>query len=110
MLAGKRPCARYDAELLRLKTSPEMRRYNEEHADLYRYTSEHSGSNIHDAESLDELYNTLFIEDLNNLTLPNWTKNVYPQKMASVSSYSFTIPAKTKLLQKLKIGKLFWGC
>ncbi|XP_021935195.1 prostatic acid phosphatase isoform X2 [Zootermopsis nevadensis] len=106
ILAGKRPCASYDAELLRVKTSPEMRRYNEEHADLYRYTSEQSGSNIHDPESLEFLCNTLFIEELYNLTLPNWTKSVYPQKMMSVSSYSFTVPAKTRLLQRLKIGPL----
>jgi lysosomal acid phosphatase len=91
-----------------VKTSPEMRNYNEEHADLYRYISEQSGNSIHDAESLASLYNILFIEDLYNLTLPNWTKSVYPEKMKSVSSYSFTIPAKTELLQRLKIGKSFW--
>jgi lysosomal acid phosphatase len=93
-----------------VKTSPEMRRYNEEHSDLYRYTSEHSGKNIHDAETIEYLYSTLFIEELNNLTLPNWTKAVYPKKMGSVAAYSFTIPAKTKLLQRLKIGKLVLGC
>jgi lysosomal acid phosphatase len=106
MLAGKRPCARYDAELQRVKTSPEMKHYNEQHADLYRYTSEQSGNNINDVEGLQQLYNILFIEDLYNFTLPNWTKKVYPEKMISVSAYSFTIPAKTKLLQRLKIGKL----
>ncbi|PNF25318.1 hypothetical protein B7P43_G10948 [Cryptotermes secundus] len=106
ILAGKRPCAQYEAELLRVKTSPEVRRYNEEHADLYRYTSEQSGNKIHDAESLEFLYNTLFIEELYNFTLPNWTKKVFPEQMMSVASYSFTIPAKTKLLQRLKIGPL----
>lgn len=106
ILAGKRSCAQYDAELLRVKTSPEVRRYNEEHADLYRYTSEHSGNKIHDAESLEFLYNTLFIEQLYNFTLPNWTKKVFPEQMMSVASYSFTIPANTKILQRLKIGPL----
>lgn len=110
ILAGKCPCAQYEAELLRVKTSPEVRRYNEEHADLYRYTSEQSGNKIHDAESLEFLYNTLFIEELYNFTLPNWTKKVFPEQMMSVASYSFTIPAKTKLLQRLKIGKLVWDC
>jgi lysosomal acid phosphatase len=89
-----------------VKASPEFKHYNEEHADLYRYTSEQSGRSIHDPETLEYLYNTLFIEELNNLTLPNWTKAVYPEKMISVAAYSFTIPAKTKLLQRLKIGKL----
>lgn len=106
ILAGKRPCARYDAELLRVKTSPEMKRYNEEHAELYRITSEHSGKSVHDPETLEQLYNTLFIEEVNNLILPNWTKEVYPEKMVSVAAYSFTIPAKNKLLQRLKIGPL----
>jgi lysosomal acid phosphatase len=88
-----------------VKTSPEMKRYNEEHADLYRYLSEQSGKNIHDPKNVQNLYSTLFIEELNNLTLPNWTNAVYPE-IKSVSRYSFTIPAKTKLLQRLKIGKL----
>jgi lysosomal acid phosphatase len=91
---------------MRVKTSPEMKRYNEEHADLYRYTSEHTGTSIHDPETLEHLYNTLFIEEVNNLTLPNWTKAVYPEKMISVAAYSFIIPTKTKLLQRLKMGKL----
>lgn len=86
--------------------SPEMKRYNEEHADLYRYTSEYSGKNIHDPETLQSVFDTLFIEELNNLTLPNWTMEVYPEKMLPVAVYGFTLPAKTKLLQKLKIGKL----
>jgi len=89
-----------------VKTSPEMKRYNEEHAELYRITSEHSGKSVHDPETLEQLYNTLFIEEVNNLILPNWTKEVYPEKMVSVAAYSFTIPAKNKLLQRLKIGKL----
>jgi len=106
ILAGKRPCARYEAELQRVKTSPEMKHFNEEHADLYRYTSEQTGKSIHDPETLQQLYSVLFIEEVNNLTLPNWTKAVYPEKMISVAAYSFTVPAKTKLLQRLKIGPL----
>jgi len=83
-----------------------MKHYNEKHADLYRYTSEHSGANIHDAETLAYLYDILFVEELYNLTLPNWTKTVYPDKMIPVAEFVFTIPAKTKLLQRLKMGKL----
>ena len=89
-----------------MKTSPEMKHYNEEHADLYRYISEQSGTSIHDPDTLGDLYDILFIEDMNNLTLPNWTQAVYPDKMISIVAYAFTIPAKTKLLQKLKMGKL----
>jgi hypothetical protein len=86
-------------------TSPEMKRYNEEHAELYRYLSEQSGQNIHDFVSLEFLYSTLLAEELNNLTLPNWTKAFYPE-IIPTQAYSLTIPVKTKLLQRLKIGKL----
>ncbi|XP_069703816.1 prostatic acid phosphatase-like [Periplaneta americana] len=106
VLAGERPCPRYNAEMERVKSSPEMKRFNEEHAELYKYISEKSGAVVHDPESLEYIYNTLFIEDLYNLTLPNWTKEVYPDKMKPVASFSFTVPAKTKLLQRLKIGPL----
>jgi hypothetical protein len=82
-----------------------MKRYNEEHADLYRYISEHSGENIHDPSTLAFMYTTLLIEELKNLTLPNWTKAVYPE-MKSVAACSFIFKVKTRLLQRLKIGKL----
>lgn len=106
VLAGERPCPRYSAEMERVKSSPEMKRYNKQHAGLYKYLSEKTESNVQDPTSLEYIYNTLFIEDLYNLTLPNWTKEVYPDKMNPVASFSFTLPSKTKLLQRLKIGPL----
>ncbi|PSN43945.1 hypothetical protein C0J52_03761 [Blattella germanica] len=87
-----------------LKNSAELKKYNIEHARLYNYVVEHSGNNISDPETLEYVYDTLFIEELYNLTLPNWTKEVYPGEMASVAAFSFTLHAKTKEMQRLLIG------
>ena len=56
--------------------------------------------------SVEQLYDTLFIESLYNKTLPEWTKSVYPDKLMPIAVKSFTINAYNKVLQRLKSGTL----
>lgn len=62
LLAGKKYCPRYSMELLKVKNSPEIRKINEENADLYKYLVAKSGKKIFDLETLEQLYNTFYIE------------------------------------------------
>ncbi|XP_058806641.1 prostatic acid phosphatase-like [Phymastichus coffea] len=106
ILAGKKYCDKYAYELQRVLTSPEMKKIDEDNAELYKYLSQVTGKSISSLETIEYLYNTLYIEELYNKTLPAWTENVYPDKMKSLASKSFTIQAYNKILQRLKMGPL----
>ncbi|XP_071454641.1 prostatic acid phosphatase-like [Hetaerina americana] len=106
VLAAKKPCPRYDEEFKKLQDLPEIKLLNEENKNLYQYLTEKSGKHIHDITSVEYLYNTLTIEKRYNLTLPDWTKTVYPDKMKYLAAFSFSLPAYTKELQRLKMGNL----
>lgn len=106
VLAAKAPCPRYELELAALKKSPPIRELDKKYKELFEYVSKHSGDKIKDIENLEYIYDTLHIEFLNNLTLPNWTKAVYPQPMQEVSTYSFMIPTWNQQLKRLKTGPL----
>lgn len=106
VLAGKKPCSRYEEEAKKAKQSPEIRKLNEKNRKLYEYLTEKSGKHIHDLTSVEYLYNTLTIEKKFNFTLPSWTKSVYPDKMENLASHSFTLSAYTKEMQRLKMGPL----
>ncbi|KAJ8680223.1 hypothetical protein QAD02_016010 [Eretmocerus hayati] len=106
VLAGKKYCDKYNYELQKVLTSPEMQALNEENAELYKYLSEKSGKSIATLEELEYLFNTLMIEEKFNKTLPDWTKSVYPDKLKPLADKSFTVPAYNKALRRLKSGPL----
>ncbi|KAG8231336.1 hypothetical protein J437_LFUL017688 [Ladona fulva] len=106
VLSAKKPCPLYDEMVKKVKQSPEIKMKNEENKALYQYLTEKTGKYVHDLFSLENVYNTLFIEETNNFTLPEWTKSVYPDKMVSSAALSFSIAAYDKDLQRLKMGPL----
>jgi len=61
LTAGK-DCPRYNYELEKLLTSPEMERINKENAKLYTYLSENTGDDISSFKTIEHLFDTLYIE------------------------------------------------
>lgn len=82
-----------------------MKNIYKENEALFKYVSEHSGDNITDIVKLDYVYDTLFIEDANGLTLPNWTHGYFPDgKFKELRDLSFTVDTLTEELKRLKGG------
>lgn len=107
ILAAKRPCPLYDYALKKYKNTPEYRELNKRFKPLYEYLTLHSGKKIDSFTTVNNLYNVLYIEDLYNLTLPEWTKKVYPEgDMKWVSARSFASNTNTNTLARLKTGFL----
>ena len=62
LLAMKKYCPRYNYELEKVKSSPEMKRIDEDNKELYSYLTQYSGRKIDSLENLESLYITLYIE------------------------------------------------
>lgn len=62
ILRASKRCPRYDYELKKVLTSPEMERINKKNAKLYAYLTEHSGEEISSLQKVEYLYNILYIE------------------------------------------------
>nr|CAI5829550.1 unnamed protein product [Callosobruchus analis] len=107
LLAAKKPCAKYDILLKKLLASDYFRNISRQNHDLYAYLSRYSGDHVNSLERAEYLYNTLYIETQNNMTLPNWTKTVFPDKLRPLAFLSFATQAYTPALQRLKTGPLF---
>lgn len=72
--------------------------------DLYQYLQKNSGLNIATFRDAALLRDTLFIESHNNLALPEWTYDVYPEKLDPLESYSFATYSYTEELAQLNSG------
>ncbi|KAL6421287.1 hypothetical protein ACFW04_011891 [Cataglyphis niger] len=106
VLKASKYCPRYNYELEKVLTSPKMKRINKANAKLYAYLTENSGNKISSLEEVNQLYNILYIQNLYNKTLPQWTKSVFPDKMKPLAALSFTTEAYNIILQRLKSGSL----
>ncbi|KAL6262448.1 hypothetical protein P5V15_007534 [Pogonomyrmex californicus] len=106
VLRASKRCPRYDYELEKVMTSPEMERVRKANAKLYAYLTEHTGDNIFSLKTAEHLYDVLYIERLYNKTLPQWTESVFPEKLKPLAILSFMTESYNKILQRLKSGPL----
>ncbi|CAG9770195.1 unnamed protein product [Ceutorhynchus assimilis] len=107
VLAAKKPCKKYDILLKKLFQNEYFRNVSHVNRDLYAYLTKYAGESIDNIRHLEYLYNTLTIETLNNYTLPNWTKTVFPSKMQKWAELSFATDTYTTELARLKTGPFF---
>ena len=106
LLSSHAKCPKFSRLLAQLMQSDEIRRIDEENAELYAYLSEHTQSNVTNMVDVDYIYDTLFIENLYNKTLPDWTKSVFPDKMQHLSALSFKLTTWTPELKRLRSGPI----
>ncbi|GLH03939.1 Uncharacterized protein GBIM_09752 [Gryllus bimaculatus] len=105
-LAAKKPCPRYDEELQKAYASPEIQALNEENKDLYQYLTTHAGKPISDITAVEFLYNTLLIEKIHKLDLPEWTNSVFPDKMKQLAAKSLAIFTHNDFMKRIRGGPL----
>ncbi|XP_058460878.1 prostatic acid phosphatase [Malaya genurostris] len=106
VLSARKPCPAYDNALRKYKSSDEFQQYNKSLEPIFQYVSANSGRKIDSPTGAQFLYSCLHIETLNNFTLPEWTKKVYPEPLRSIGARAFAIKTNTPQLARLKTGPL----
>jgi len=106
ILAMKKPCPVYSAALKEYKQSEDYKKFNLKYRATYDYVSTHSGRVINDLEGAGYIYSCLHIEQLNNMTLPDWTMSVYPEPLRTMAARGFATSTFTRQMARLKAGPL----
>lgn len=106
ILAAKKSCPAYDYALNKLRNSDEFKKLDKKYSQIYKYLTEKTGKKIQNMQGVQYIYGILFIEDLFNKTLPEWTKSVYPDKLKPISARQFATSTYTRDLARLKSGPL----
>jgi len=96
-------CPRLDEKRKLLERSSYMTNLFSDHKDLIDYISLHSGWEVKTVKQLDFIYDALKVETENNLTLPLWTKKVFPggnfEKLRNLAFVTDTWDQEMKRLQ-----------
>ena len=78
LLSSHADCPRFTELQEEIEKGEWMQRIYKNNQQLFEFISEKSGTHITDIVKLDYIYDSLLIESENNLTLPEWTKDIFP--------------------------------
>lgn len=105
LIVVKASCPRLDKELKEAYINESIR----SDAFLATYFAElanYTGQKISTVTDVEFVYNTLEIEALNNLPLPEWTKKFYNEKMRELAARSLTLFTSNTVQQRLRGGPM----
>ncbi|CAG9834279.1 unnamed protein product [Diabrotica balteata] len=105
-VVGQAYCPKYKKLYSDLLSSKDFTDFMEERKDLFNYLTEHAGENVTTLGDVTFLHDTLFIENYINLTIPEWTKKVFPHKTLPLLTKVYVLDTSTTELARLKSGPL----
>ncbi|KAI8439270.1 hypothetical protein MSG28_013107 [Choristoneura fumiferana] len=77
------------------------------YTELYDYLSKYTNQTMRNVRDVDFLYSTLLSQQEAGLKLPEWTKNVFPNKMRTPFMLSLALLSYNETLQRFQVGPLF---
>lgn len=93
--ADDRHCKKYDRLYQELMKSENSINFFKSKSSIFEYVSNHTGESKRTFLDITNFHDTLFIEQNYNLTLPNWTKKVFPHKTLPLLTMRYAFDSKT---------------
>lgn len=98
-------CPTYLRELHRVLQSELVKEYLKKKKDVLDYIEENSGRPINKLQDVFSIYQTLTAERGMNLTLPEWSKSLYPHGITEIAAKRCELENSNKILKRLNGGK-----
>ncbi|XP_076680942.1 prostatic acid phosphatase isoform X3 [Andrena cerasifolii] len=97
-------CPRYTKLRQTIMSSPDVQTVQNDNRQLYEELTNLTGMAVSKPDDVSSLYGTLTAEQQMNLTLPEWTKDYYPEKLVPLTLYDFQLNVYNDALKRLKGG------
>ncbi|XP_066144131.1 prostatic acid phosphatase-like isoform X2 [Euwallacea fornicatus] len=104
LLLVRKPCAAYHRERDRVVKSEEMQSRFKQYQDLFKGLTKYTGRVVKDFGDVEDVFSTLKAEEGYNFTLPEWTKQFYPEKMLEPTVFSYILNSWNDKMNRLKGG------
>ncbi|VEN39548.1 unnamed protein product [Callosobruchus maculatus] len=104
LLLVRKPCPQYHIEKQKVMESEEIKSKMNEYRTLFTEMTEITGMEIKSFEDVQDVYTTLLAEKGFNLSLPEWTKNYYPDKLYEPTVESYILNTYNDKMNRLKGG------
>ncbi|CAO1431051.1 unnamed protein product [Diamesa tonsa] len=106
LIAQKKACPKYDEAYRKAFQSVDIKELDEANNKLYKILSKHTGENISNIRDVESLYNTLEAEKAAGWTLPDWTEDIFPDKIEPLAARHLALLTETAYMKRIKGGPL----
>nr|AYV99628.1 venom polypeptide [Dolopus genitalis] len=105
LLSQYRPCKKYDKlyEDLLVNAPADLMKLEQENEDVFKLAEQSGRKNIKYTD-IGEFYDTLKIYKDNGLNLPEWAKEIFPEKMRPFAERTYSVYTETPYMKKVKGG------
>ncbi|XP_019872643.1 prostatic acid phosphatase [Aethina tumida] len=107
LISLEKPCDKFDSLFQELMEGEHFKQVDREYKKVYEYLTENSGTQMESLQAAKALYATLSIEEQRNFTLPDWTEDIYPEKLKEMAALSFQSYVFTDPMIRLKVGPFY---
>ncbi|XP_055609674.1 venom acid phosphatase Acph-1 [Uranotaenia lowii] len=104
LLLVRTSCPRYHEVATAVLQSQEVKKIINDNKDLFKNLTDITGLTIATPDDVQSLYSTLRAESEFGLTLPQWTKDYYPEKLLPLTKLSYILNVYNDEMKKLKGG------
>lgn len=104
LLLVRKSCPRYHEVASAVLNSTEIRKILTDNQELFDNLTRITGLSIKTPDDVQSLYSTLRAESDFGLTLPEWTKDYYPEKLLPLTTLSYVLNVYNDEMKKLKGG------
>lgn len=106
LLSSHAKCPKQEGYLETVLQRPEIVAIQNEYKAVFEYVAKSTGADIDNMFKINYIYDTLYIEQLYNKTLPDWTHKVFPERMQLLRDTSFKLSTWTHEMKRLRSGPL----
>ncbi|KAH0568276.1 venom acid phosphatase Acph-1-like [Cotesia glomerata] len=99
-------CPEYIKEYQNFLKQDQAKKIINKYKDVMKYLTEYTGKQVVKTSDVYYLYNLFNEQIAQNLTLPEWAKNVYPSPMKEITELDFNLRSYTNKLKRLNGGIL----
>lgn len=102
IVAGTKQCKIWKEMYMELL---EEKNADPKYTELFDYLSKHTNQSMRSILEVDYLYSALMAQQESNLKIPEWAKNIFPNKMRTPFMLSLALLSYNETLQRFKVGK-----
>ncbi|XP_076643513.1 venom acid phosphatase Acph-1 [Halictus rubicundus] len=99
-------CPRYKEEYSKFLQQQNTRDMLSKYKSVFTHLSDHSGKKVNTTSAVTYLFNLFKEQIAQNLSIPEWTREVYPTPMKEMMALDFNLRSYTRTLKRLNGGML----
>lgn len=99
-------CPKYDHLYRKYMESEPHKQLKHKYKEAFEYLTQHTNKTVNSFKTAQQVWGVMVIESIHQMKLPDWTTQIYPEPITTMSAIAFQTPTITPEMARLVSGPL----